>query len=425
MKTKYTFLRTHVEEYACIEQYLEEMCEKGWMLTQHISLFGSIFCFRRIEPRSRKFRIVFSSCYGNVLKKRNEKEEQDYVVFMKDYGYQYISGDQDMLYFYHEDKHAIDIIEDNEENRKKLRKQIFSNDVIGILLTIFYLLIWPNQAPSHYEWVNLTPGSLIVTFVCSLLIFHFVWRLLHALLYLIIRKPVKSLLWLKMRTGVFLGVVLLGELVSGILLGVMSKAWMSMFVFAQLVFLVSLLTYLKRPRTQPRYAYLLATVLGFGVLLLMGSKYSLSNETTLPKEKIPFLAQQLDGVECKANQKFIAQSDYLVKKEITISQEYYTKKEGHLGDDEYRFSYNITVVKDSFLKDIVLDELLKDAEKQTSTYDFDIYIERANEVKIYNNSFMVSPILLLVKDYKILSLPRDIILNDTNAALFEKAFQIE
>lgn len=135
--TKRTFFMYLPYECTAVEEYLEQMAEKGWLVH---SVKRNFFKFKRIEPKKIKYLV-------NLLRGVSIFDLKDNVIALKNReyceatGWNYVCQDGKIQIFYAEDdKEAIPIHTDAEEKFKSVLEDSLFN-VVGRIFFIFMCIL--------------------------------------------------------------------------------------------------------------------------------------------------------------------------------------------------------------------------------------------------------------------------------------------
>lgn len=143
MNFKITMKYLNITNYPYVEEYLEDMASRGWLLRRII--VGSIFIFTKIKPEELKFSI---SPYEveTAFTRRSKEELQEFESVCESVGWNYCTRSYDLhIYYKQRNSDALDIHTDIEEEFNLLeqigKKQIRS---YYILLPLLIFLLWSN-----------------------------------------------------------------------------------------------------------------------------------------------------------------------------------------------------------------------------------------------------------------------------------------
>jgi len=134
-------------ECAAVEEYLEQMAEKGWLLK---SINGPLFRFKRISPQKIKYSVDVLSKVS-IFDHKDTEEALEYREYCQSAGWTYVCQTGKIQIFYTgEDKKIIPIHTDEEELFKSVFKASLynvSNQLFLIIVLIFNIyngLFWGN-----------------------------------------------------------------------------------------------------------------------------------------------------------------------------------------------------------------------------------------------------------------------------------------
>jgi len=156
-------------ECAAVEEYLENMSETGWLLK---SVTGSIFKFKKIEPRKIKYSVDVLSKVS-VFDHKDTDVALEYREYCQAAGWTYVCQTGKIQIFYtEEDKEIIPIHTDETEKFKIVFKASVYNVVIQFLIAIIWIfnlsiqLFWENTAFLLAYNLTLVSTVAMVFLVC-------------------------------------------------------------------------------------------------------------------------------------------------------------------------------------------------------------------------------------------------------------------
>lgn len=134
--TKIKFLFYQPYECAAIEEYLEKMAEKGWLL---VSATSFIFRFKRIEPKKLKYSVDVVNRIS-MFDSKDSEAALEYREYCTAAGWNYVCevGKLQVFYSEVEDKEVIPLHTDEKEKFKLIYKYFFSNIIGQIIVTVLW-----------------------------------------------------------------------------------------------------------------------------------------------------------------------------------------------------------------------------------------------------------------------------------------------
>ncbi len=128
-------------DYKAMEEYLEKMAEKGWML---VKIGKYIAKFRAIEPQKLKFYVdVFKK--GGTLTPDNNEEIVEYRKLCQESGWTYITSQEYLQFFYADrENDPVPIQTDKEIEQRIVENTLLKRELSGfliILITCIFVLI--------------------------------------------------------------------------------------------------------------------------------------------------------------------------------------------------------------------------------------------------------------------------------------------
>ena len=161
--SKITFFRYFPCECSAVEEYLEIMAEKGWLLK---SVNGAFFKFTKIRPKKIKFSVDILNNIS-VLDSDDSDEALNYREYCEAAGWDYVCQANKIQIFYAEDgSEAIPIHTDEREKFKSVFKYSLFN--IGYLIFMSLLFIFNiNLSIKNIEYNLLSNLSLFAVIVMS------------------------------------------------------------------------------------------------------------------------------------------------------------------------------------------------------------------------------------------------------------------
>ena len=140
-RTKRVYFNFLAFDYKAMEEYFEEMAEKGWML---VKVGGLTAKFRSIEPKKLKFHVdVFKE--GGPLTPENSEEVKSYKSQILKQGWNYITSRGYLYFFCAEDDEIIIPTRlsdsDEEKNIRFLLKKEFISIAVFLVIAVYLLFI--------------------------------------------------------------------------------------------------------------------------------------------------------------------------------------------------------------------------------------------------------------------------------------------
>ena len=162
-KSKTVFWGFFSLDYKAMETYLEDMARKGWMLEK----VGRITAkFKAIEPRNLKFYVdVFKE--GGPLTPENTREAQEYRNLCQDSGWNYITSQDYLQFFYAEaDSDPVPIQTDPALEQKIVQSTLWKHELLSIIATLLVIVfLMAKFYPLKYTSLLYFTG-VTVTFYC-------------------------------------------------------------------------------------------------------------------------------------------------------------------------------------------------------------------------------------------------------------------
>ncbi len=143
-KTKTKFFSTSPVEVLALQSFLEDMSEKGYMLT---GAYGSVYTFEECEPMKRRFQVDFFS-KASIFDSRSGKNTEDYIEYCESAGWTHCLGSGRMEFFYTEDMENPEIETDDENRFQSIAKAELWSRIPFWFLAIVYTYLGVNIARS-------------------------------------------------------------------------------------------------------------------------------------------------------------------------------------------------------------------------------------------------------------------------------------
>lgn len=133
---KRTFFVFSPYECAAVEEYLELMSQKGWLL---LSIKGNFFKFKKIKPKNIKYSVDVLH-KASIFDHKDSDVALEYREYCKAAGWNYVCQIGKIQIFYTQDYNkAISIHTDEEEKFKSVFKASLCNMGIQFLLTLMFI----------------------------------------------------------------------------------------------------------------------------------------------------------------------------------------------------------------------------------------------------------------------------------------------
>jgi len=168
-------------DYKAMEIYLEEMAKKGWMLEKARRGFAK---FRSIEPKNIKFYVdVFEG--GGPLMSENTRQTKVYRRKCKELGWNFITSQDYLQFFYAEEGEDPDPIQSDDANELQIiKKTLLKNELLSItiFLIVSYGVITRSYPIKHTNL--LTYISVFGTFLYPILSISVLFMAAHTFTWL-------------------------------------------------------------------------------------------------------------------------------------------------------------------------------------------------------------------------------------------------
>lgn len=148
-KSKWVFWGFFSLDYKAMEDYLEEMAEKGWMLEK----VGRVIArFRAIEPRKIKFYVDVFKEAGPLTPEKTE-ESEEYRKLCLESGWIFITTQDYLQFFYADgDSEPVPIQTDEEIEQKIVELTLLRQELRGIFIfLIIAVFVLANNIPLRYN----------------------------------------------------------------------------------------------------------------------------------------------------------------------------------------------------------------------------------------------------------------------------------
>lgn len=130
-KTKRVFWGFFSLDYKAMEEYLEEMAEKGWMLEK---VGRTTAKFRATEPKKLKFCVdIFKK--GGTLSPEDNGESREYRRLCQESGWTFVTSQEYLQFFYaNEGSDPVPLQTDEEIEQKIVENTLLKRELIGVSL---------------------------------------------------------------------------------------------------------------------------------------------------------------------------------------------------------------------------------------------------------------------------------------------------
>lgn len=148
-RKKYRFEMFQIYEYRAIEEHLNHMAEKGWRLDSMNAFF---WIYRRMEPAKLTYKLAYFS-EGSDFDPGPTENQQTYMEYCKEAGWQYVSGKGQMQVFCTEKEDAVPIETDEEVKLlvigRTMKKSFLPSAVLMLVLSFLQILMQWSNFSSH------------------------------------------------------------------------------------------------------------------------------------------------------------------------------------------------------------------------------------------------------------------------------------
>lgn len=129
----WSFLST---DYKAMEEYLENMARKGWMLEK---VGRGMARFNKIQPQELTFYVDVFKDEGPLVPE-NTSDSREYRSLCEDSGWQFITSQDYLQFFYaQEEKNPTPIQTDGEMELRLVRNSLLKQEFLGIALLMFII----------------------------------------------------------------------------------------------------------------------------------------------------------------------------------------------------------------------------------------------------------------------------------------------
>ena len=179
--TKITYFIYSTYECAAIEEYLEQMAEKGWLL-QWIK--GPLFKFKRIVPQKIKYSVDILNKIS-IFDHKDSEVALEYREYCKIAGWTYICQTGKIQIFYAEDNNKIIPIHTDDDEKFKV---VFKSSLYEIISQLFIVIILIFNLYSQFFWSN-------TDFLLSSNFSIFLVAVMFSLVFINLIKSISFFLW--------------------------------------------------------------------------------------------------------------------------------------------------------------------------------------------------------------------------------------
>lgn len=168
-------------EYKSLEEYLEKMASKGWLL-QYMK--GYILKFRKANPKKVKYAVDIMDSIS-FLDGKNSEKALEYREYCKEAGWNFVcESDKIQIYSSEENMERIEIHTDEREKFKIIKKASFKYILLKILTVITLLygqyIITIGSIDGHFLASQLSLGSLLFIIIFAI---HEIIRLITFIIF--------------------------------------------------------------------------------------------------------------------------------------------------------------------------------------------------------------------------------------------------
>ncbi len=138
-------------DYKAIEEYLEEMASKGWML-EKVGRWSAQF--RSMEAKKLKFYVdIFKD--GGPFSPENTEEAEEYRNLCKESGWNFITSRDYLQFFYaEEDTNPTPIQTDDALEQEIVKSTLWKTELISLIILIaFSIKITTLYLPTEYRYL--------------------------------------------------------------------------------------------------------------------------------------------------------------------------------------------------------------------------------------------------------------------------------
>ncbi|MDW5300297.1 MAG: DUF2812 domain-containing protein [Sedimentibacter sp.] len=181
-KTKWVLWGFFSLDYKAMGTYLEEMAEKGWMLSE---VGRCIAKFRAIEPQKLKFYVdVFKG--GGPLTPEKTEESEAYRNQCRESGWIFITSQDYLQFFYADgDSETVPIQTDEEIEQEIVKHTLIRNELRGIcIFLIVAVFVLVRNIPLRYSNLLSFTGvtstflfPILCTFVVIPAVYSIIWMI--------------------------------------------------------------------------------------------------------------------------------------------------------------------------------------------------------------------------------------------------------
>ncbi len=156
-------------EYKSLEEYLEKMALKGWILENMMGLFLK---FKRSKPKSLKYSVDIVDSVS-FFDGKNSDSLLEYREYCKEAGWEFVCGREKIQVYCSEiDQERIDIHTDEVEKFNTIRKASLKYVSLNFITLVFLLysqyIITIGSSDGHFLASPLSLGSLLFVSIFSI-----------------------------------------------------------------------------------------------------------------------------------------------------------------------------------------------------------------------------------------------------------------
>ncbi|WP_271810264.1 DUF2812 domain-containing protein [Clostridium beijerinckii] len=183
--TKITFLIYSHYEYTAVEEYLEIMAQKGWLLTK---IKGPFFRFKKIEPQKIKYSVdVIGKFSYYDSKKYNELLE--YREYCSAAGWDFIcQANEIQVFCSKENTEIVSIHTDETEKFEQVFKSSLRGRLSELFITIMLIFNVYSQTTYSIEYFLSSNFSIFIAFIGTLFISTNIIKLINLIVWSIRAK---------------------------------------------------------------------------------------------------------------------------------------------------------------------------------------------------------------------------------------------
>lgn len=197
-KTKTVFWDFIPPDYKAMEEYLEEMAKKGWMLVK----VGEVTArFKKIEPKEIKFYVdIFQG--GGPLTPNNTIEAKSYRSRRERLGWNHITSQNHLQFFYANENEDTYVTEKDEmTNQESIVNTLWKQELLNNIIIFIALYIFTSTLLTVKYTVLLDYTGIASLFIFPLLAINIVFRAIYGIVWVIkAKRNIKNNLSIKKPT---------------------------------------------------------------------------------------------------------------------------------------------------------------------------------------------------------------------------------